>query len=1671
MAYPFRRFNPALSRSRRVVNALGACFKRFTSSILPQQFPLRQPRRKVLFEAMEPRLLLSADIAMVSLEPVEDDLFPERSGVLEQVLVDEPAVATMSGGVVDGASPALNEEEAIRSSLESLAQQVTGVRGDLIAQARLDQDIGGTHFSINELLSMQSGTNSGLGAFLDAGQHITDFVNNPENWKSELDGESVANGLLDHLTGSWLSSLAGYDPHSGSSPLILSLQEEAGEVVGLELIFSANDNFEQQVDLNLGDGANDLRIDLSFDTGVDLLLDISTDIDLRFTAYFGDGASEASFEITNLSVDVNGGASDIVANVEVGPLQASIGNENDKGHVTFTDVGVDVTLTDGEFGFTAGGSLVADLPFYAQLGDFDFNQGASPTITLSGEIFPDQPDNAVAFATTDFEEFYNLARFDVDDIHATFESVRDWMGDLAVQPTFEHQIPFIDRSVGGIIDFAEGFAEVVLDQIDFEQVGSLQDFIDTFTNANLLPVGAQLAYNPTENTFSIPLTFNAPLAEESGLVIDFGSEFGPELSDLSTTATADLQASVAGRFELVVDLDELTASNRATWYIEDADMSGQASVVVDDLDVVARLGFLGIAAGGTGSGSRLSVDANASLELIDATTDNRRFTVADLIETGLIDKISSDVTGSAATVVKGLRVEDGFGDLGAVPDAQIGLYVQDITDLGRIQTITQDGLDPVDLQALIDDGHIAANDVVVVTPELANVFDIRNLDFETISDALNAGVDWLDGALAVTPFFHQTIPVINRSLADALDFVSVLDARIGEAVAAPVATIQQVEASIEEILGIDDDNALPADQQKFAITLADQVVTLHVQWSAVLEELFTFNLDLDNLKSLSGETDAAELLRGIDRLIDLQGAQTGGNILLEAVAEATIDVGIDYGPLATSQTSEIFIVAHDEQADIGSHVEIGAKVVGQDLDLGFAVGPMALHVVGGSAVLDLDGDAATDDRAVFTVGLAERYDVSEDSPVAFEDLTIDLLNWDLDGNFAVDLPLNLAIAEPPLELGALTVAVNDEAYGDNALKQLFLHLANSEDAGEDAPIVLDTPDIMGLFEQFGGEFSLASILNDPSFILDGLDLGLGAVQGVISSTLDVDLPVIGDKLGHVTTFIRDLRQGLLGELRETMDGRQPLELLRQAMWKVLGDIVQDSEDAGSDVTIDDIQLTWYDEQGGVIGTWQPGRPMPAGVDAIQVDVLLQDTFLSTGLDLPVEFHIPGLGLEVDGGLSAQLGWTLPLGFGLSASDGFYLVDGEGPEVAIDIDLLLDGTPADPGNVTTFSATGELLFFKAALTDNLTHSGLKGVLSLDLDGGADGRFSLDEMLSARPADVIHVDFTADTDIDLGMELELDGAVGLPKLSGNLKLDWGWQLGSPPQAPSVSITELSIDAVSLVSDFLKPIAERIANTLEPTRPIIDALTFELADLAQFFDEPNLLGIISQIQELRGKQPIDWSFVYAAEEMLDVVDTVDAMLGLNGSILLGSIHGLGTEEVTYASALDADSPVYQQLGVKEGDIRELGAGGSVAATQRAGFEFLTHITDIGNWAQLLTGGDATLFTYEMPLLEADFDFRVLLGKLPILPTPVSINIYATGGVDLQADLSFGYDTFGVLRALETDNPFLALDGFFVGDFDRFGNEKPELKLNADIGLDVALGAFLGEAGFSGALNSDGV
>ncbi|NBP25570.1 MAG: hypothetical protein EBU81_13685, partial [Proteobacteria bacterium] len=385
-----------------------------------------------------------------------------------------------------------------------------------------------------------------------------------------------------------------------------------------------------------------------------------------------------------------------------------------------------------------------------------------------------------------------------------------------------------------------------------------------------------------------------------------------------------------------------------------------------------------------------------------------------------------------------------------------------------------------------------------------------------------------------------------------------------------------------------------------------------------------------------------------------------------------------------------------------------------------------------------------------------------------------------------------------------------------------------------------------------------------------------------------------------------------------------LDLLQSTLYTTFDglDILQDSNADGV-VDIDDVVIELYDVKGKRLEDWHVGLELPDDADALQVKALLGGHILGDGIDIPLDFSIPGIALNIDGGFALGVDWSFDFGFGLSVKDGFYLrtnADAFDPEFEFDVALYLDGSPLDPKVITPFTGSGFFLFMQADVVDRDTDaskpgfqpSGIGGGLHIDLSGNAAGRLTVSDLLS-NPAEAIDLEFGLSADVRLGVTLSVPDATFMPKMRGDIVFDWDWKLGQAMSAPSFNIEYLRLDLGSFVQDFLKPIADRVSDALGPIKPVVEAFYTRIDGLDLMLDDPTLKGVIDLIIEVNNSapgakriSPINWAFLDAARFVLNLPDFVKSLESTGGELVLGHVLGIGSSQVTWKNSAQIDTLV---------------------------------------------------------------------------------------------------------------------------------------------------------------------
>ena len=349
----------------------------------------------------------------------------------------------------------------------------------------------------------------------------------------------------------------------------------------------------------------------------------------------------------------------------------------------------------------------------------------------------------------------------------------------------------------------------------------------------------------------------------------------------------------------------------------------------------------------------------------------------------------------------------------------------------------------------------------------------------------------------------------------------------------------------------------------------------------------------------------------------------------------------------------------------------------------------------------------------------------------------------------------------------------------------------------------------------------------------------------------VPVPLIGDQLAQAATFLTDLRT----EVTTAIDNlsNQGVQPLLDAFFSVLGptglNLLTDFN-ADTIITTDDI-------------------PIISTADRVEFDFHLHQNPALVDQQVAFDLGLPGLGLEVDGGVRTLVGFDFDFGFGFSKTEGVYLKVDDQDELVVNFEA----------TIPDLSATGRLAFLQLDVADDPTAptgpTSFAGTFTIDLvDPGtqaADGYLTLNELRNASAGDVIDATLDADAFVNLKFVTSISGSDLLPKFRGDFNLEWHFNSADPSggpasygSAPTVAFNNLQFDAGGFISDLLGSDLGMIQQVLSPLQPLIDVLSFQipvlnvsLIDLAQHYGScrNRLYCCRSQSAVARAKRAVVW------------------------------------------------------------------------------------------------------------------------------------------------------------------------------------------------------------------------
>ena len=804
---------------------------------------------------------------------------------------------------------------------------------------------------------------------------------------------------------------------------------------------------------------------------------------------------------------------------------------------------------------------------------------------------------------------------------------------------------------------------------------------------------------------------------------------------------------------------------------------------------------------------------------------------------------------------------------------------------------------------------------------------------------------------------------------------------------------------------------------QFSYDPTNQATEVKLVWTPVAYNEY-LPLNLD-LASLAADAggQAATVLQGVTDLVDLTGKS---RLHVETNVTVTLDLGL---AISAYGVPSAFLYN-----DTG--VSATVLVATSNANFTATVGPLSLTVENGSAAISADG-VSTTNPAIVSVGLTPA--TGNPSLTSFAENASNDVTSTLSAGAGISLPLYL---DGTQSLGTLSVTIPD----------LFKLFENPVPAGA---VVIVTPDIKQELSQL---FSLSTLLENPTVFLDPLNSLLGDIANLMGNqVLDTSLPLVGTGLSAGASFITTIQNDLLVPLDNAIKagGGNPAQSLADAMTSALGSLLE----APVTVTNPDVNSVQFDVDLGQTLTYQ----------------------------VPFDLGLSALGLDLGGDVTVTLHWSFLFDFGVSLSDGLYLVTDP-----------IDPTNAQPGSVLSLSVgvalpntgiTGSLGFLSfSALTVpadqdvNGKDTGLTGDFTVALTSPADdGRVSASQLIAGPLSSLVSASFNADAYVDIAVVTSIGSGSMFPSFSFNFIMDWpfandqiyGQDASSNPDdegsTPQISLDNVSLQLGSFITGFVAPILDDIEPFFSAIQPVMSVLTSPIPVISSLAGQPITLITLAETLEPQ----------YAAgiNAFLSVYNTFNTLYGELGSMsagglsldfgdfdvnsLIGDLRGQGS--VSTSSFSLGNLPSAPNLSSSGASGSTMGFLNSLNGTTPGSIQFPI-LSSPSSIFELLMGQTVNLFLFNTPTLTLGFNYQ---QQFPIFGPLVAT---LGGNVSASIHFQFGYDTYGIQEWEHSDFAVSALPDLFDGFYVVAGT--PNVVLNAGITAGAALSIGIASAGVEGGI-----
>ena len=1302
-------------------------------------------------------------------------------------------------------------------------------------------------------------------------------------------------------------------------------------------------------------------------------------------------------EIGEVATTLSADTESISASIHVGPVAAALSDGSiqldgrlvaDFGDEIITKDGLEGSLSD-LVTVSAEGSFSAEFPVSYSLGSFS---GSENVIWRDEGLFDGElttPDLA------DDGELIHLVRVDSEDLAGFFSLIGTKLDELLA---------------GGLPNWTDDFMPWVRG-LKLPELSEVSDGIADFTQSQLKDEDGRADFRTFE-------------------------ELRERIADWTNRET--LMSYLPSTSELIIDF-EIPASFAVDSISMGVDHSFEP---LSDIDVTGTVD----AAGAMVLSGVFGVDLTALRE--DTTPDDisdddswaDHFFVDDL-------KLDADViveTENASASARFGFVEAAIGSIDLQADAVASLQFADSNEAdGRISFRRLSEAVVTDPTALVSDSALSGSAALRLSEMsvagipglemdggeieigLTDITDVGSYDFQINEPVRNLNAlssvtteDWVElvgnvidllDELTASAKWNERLPGIGTSVNELIDVAAKLQQAAEDLLAADESTIQALGERLETLL----EEALGLDPSLVDVVLSWQTDSLSMEVTFEAEAESERPLSVNVAELIASTNDDAAAFDLITEVVDVSGST-----LLDASASlsAALSFGIDVGDLIAEvdgATPKLFV---GDETGLEANLDVQAS----NLDTAIAVGPLGLYIVDGSITLDSDGDASTSDPALLSVGLVPTADDRYSDVTALDESDFE---FTFEAGASIVLPLYFPTEAEPVGGSTLDNA-NALVASIGNIRGLF----NSEDP----QITLSAPDINSLIDDFD------PVDEGVRALAEGLDALLQKIEALLrEQVLNRNLPMAGERLEAAADFLKDVREQALPILRDRLAPEALVDEIKLVLHDALGSVMQ-LTDLNADGTIDhlDVDLS-LDSSAGTVDLHLP----------------LGATY-AVAADIDFDLGLPALGLELEGGVEASLEWAIDIGVGINPTDGFFVDTTDSNEIELSAEVTLPDA----------ELTGTLGLFQITVADQ--GSRLEGNFAVDLlEPSGDGKLTLSEIVdgSVPLGDLVDVTLNGGASVNFGL-IAGTTLVQLPELHADFVLEWDFD-GSDlaGSVERLAIENIALDLGSFISGFAGDILGKVQEVLAPIQPIVDVLTAPLPvanDLDFLVDTfaaettPNDAVNLLDFASLLGNVDVD--MLDAIVQIVDLVNSIPVPAeGESVMIPLGEIviiDGTPSEpgDIRTDDATVNDKDLSDELSNYTGsEEQERFASESASFLDRmsqvkgGGFQFPI-LQNPASLIGVMLGQDATLFAYQTPRLVADFSMGVTI------PITGPLAIEFVGGIGVDAQFSFGYDTLGLRNFIESKKPEDLLDGFFVSDrenVDGTGSDVDEVTLRGSL------------------------